>query len=50
MPEFTPYPDENSDDFAKRMQRQTKRGGMVRAANRYMQTYEMRKKEKEKSS
>ncbi len=49
MPEFTQYPNENGADFSTRMRKQAKGGSMVKAANRFMQTYEMRKKEKDKS-
>ena len=37
MPEFTPYPNEGSGDFAKRMSSKGK-GGIVKAAGRYLQT------------
>ena len=49
MPMFEQYKNENGADFSKRMRKQTKGGGMVKAANRFMKTYEMRKKEKDKS-
>lgn len=51
MPEFKPYPNEDTGVFAKRMSKQAKSGGsMVKSANRFMQTYEMRKKEKDKAA
>ena len=38
MPEFAPYPNEGSAQFAQRMKRGAKGGGIVKAANRFMQS------------
>lgn len=46
MPMFEKYPDETSANFTQRMKKQTKQGGMVRAANRFLQTSDQKKKEK----
>lgn len=45
MPEFTPYPNETSADFAKRMRNQSRSGGMAKAAQRFVQTAEQKKKQ-----
>ena len=47
MPETSPYPNENSAAFAKRMKRQAKGGGMVKAANRFMRTQSEKEGKKE---
>lgn len=46
MPEFTQYPNESGTDFAKRMQKKTKSGGLVKAANRFLQTSTDKNKKK----
>lgn len=38
MPEFSKYPSESSEDFAERMKRKGKGGGLVKAAGRFLQT------------
>lgn len=48
MPEFTPYPNENAADFAKRMRRQSKGGSRVKAAGRFILTAEEKKRKEKK--
>lgn len=50
MPEFTAYPNEGAGDFAKRMKNKSKQGSLVRAAGRFMQSSEQKKKEKPSTS
>ena len=49
MPQFEQYKDEGAGDFAQRMKKQTKQGGITRAANRFLQT-DKKKKDKEITS
>ena len=48
MPEFEQYPNESKDAFAQRMKKQSGGGGMVRAANRFDQSKEQERPDKNK--